>query len=41
MGGGMMTPAIATNAVAELSGRPATGLRALLEANRDKLIAAK
>lgn len=40
MGAGMVIPAIATNAVAELSGRPGTGLRALLEANKDKLLAA-
>lgn len=39
-GGGMMTPAIATNAVAELSGRPATGLRAILETNKEQLLAA-
>ncbi|MGC3981229.1 MAG: NAD(P)H-binding protein [Steroidobacteraceae bacterium] len=39
-GGGLATPPTVTNAVAELSGRPATGLRALLEANKDKLLAA-
>lgn len=38
--GGMMTPATVTTAVAELSGRPGTGVRALLEANKDKLLAA-
>lgn len=40
MGTGMMTPAIASNAVAELSGRPGTTLKALLAANKDKLLAA-
>jgi hypothetical protein len=38
-GGMMMIPATVSNAVAELSGRPGTGVRALLEANKDKLLA--
>jgi NAD(P)H dehydrogenase (quinone) len=40
MGGGMMVPATVTNAVQELSGRPATGLRTLLEADKTELMAA-
>lgn len=38
--GGIVTPPIVTNAVAELSGRTATGLRAFLEANKAQLMAA-
>lgn len=33
-------PAVISNAVAELAGRPATSLKALLQANKDKLLAA-